>query len=81
MKKDLPKLRQAIDGEWFSVKNKGYILACCDCGLTHVVDFHLNPVKTPKGKDYGLWQIEMRVKRLPALTKKIRLQKKFRHPK
>jgi len=28
-------------GEWVQHVNKGYKLACCDCGLVHNVDFRI----------------------------------------
>ncbi len=27
------------DGEWVYPTHSGYILGCCDCGLTHKFDF------------------------------------------
>ncbi len=33
------KYHQAKDGEWIRPARKGYRMACCDCGLVHVVDF------------------------------------------
>jgi len=35
------------DGEWIVPKRRGYKLICCDCGLTHRINFKL--VKTPIG--------------------------------
>jgi hypothetical protein len=29
----------AHDGEWIKPRMRGYRLACCGCGLVHVVDF------------------------------------------
>lgn len=28
-------------GEWIQPKRRGYKLACCDCGLTHLMDFRV----------------------------------------
>ena len=28
-------------GEWVQPIRKGYRMRCCDCGLVHIVDFHL----------------------------------------
>jgi hypothetical protein len=36
MKYDEPE-----DGEWIFPKRRGYLLACCDCGLVHRMDFRL----------------------------------------
>lgn len=29
----------AVDGEWLRFARKGHRIACCDCGLVHVVEF------------------------------------------
>lgn len=29
------------DGEWIAPKMQGYQLACCDCGLTHTLNFEI----------------------------------------
>ena len=34
-------------GEWVQPARRGYHLACCDCGLVHVIDFRL--IKNPHG--------------------------------
>lgn len=31
----------AKDGEWLQPQHTGYKLACCDCGLVHVVNFRI----------------------------------------
>lgn len=28
-------------GEWVQPKRRGYKMACCDCGLVHVLNFRL----------------------------------------
>jgi hypothetical protein len=50
-----------IPGEWFPVPGKKLILACCDCGLVHIVDF--------KFKDGKLF---MRMDRDEGRTKRLR---------
>lgn len=35
------KFYKQSDGEWVTPKRKGYLLKCCDCGLTHVIDIRL----------------------------------------
>lgn len=32
---------QQTDGEWVAPSRKGYKLACCDCGLVHILNFKL----------------------------------------
>ena len=39
--------QSVIDGEWIRLENPLYI-ACCDCGLTHIVKFR----RDKKGKMY-----------------------------
>lgn len=33
---------QVKDGEWIEVPKRGYKEQCCDCGLTHVLNFRIN---------------------------------------
>lgn len=33
------RYKPAKDGEWIRPVMKGYRMACCDCGLVHVLDF------------------------------------------
>jgi hypothetical protein len=36
------RIYKAKDGEWLQPKNnKGFVLGCCDCLLTHIVDFRI----------------------------------------
>jgi hypothetical protein len=35
------RYRQRYDGEWFPVRRRGWRMACCDCGLCHVVNFRV----------------------------------------
>jgi len=37
----MAKYKQVTDGEWVQPVKKGYKMACCDCGLVHVVDFRI----------------------------------------
>lgn len=70
-----PRLRrcvQSYNGEWFPVKHRGYLLACCDCGLIHSLDVRLRPVLDEGGQDHGMWQVIVRVYRQPRLTRQYR---------
>lgn len=33
------KYKPAKNGEWIRPVKKGYKMACCDCGLVHVLEF------------------------------------------
>lgn len=33
---------QVHDGEWIQVPKRGYKEQCCDCGLTHRLNFRVN---------------------------------------
>lgn len=35
------KYHKVKDMEWVQPKIKGYNMACCDCGLVHVMDFRV----------------------------------------
>lgn len=35
------KYRSVSDGEWVQPVRRGYKMACCDCGLVHVMNFRL----------------------------------------
>jgi hypothetical protein len=35
------RYQEADDGEWFALARRGNRIACCDCGLVHVVDARL----------------------------------------
>lgn len=37
----MAKYHEATEGEWIRPCMKGYNLACCDCGLTHKIDFKI----------------------------------------
>jgi hypothetical protein len=36
-----PVFETAGGGEWFVVRRRDQLLACCDCGLAHSVDFRV----------------------------------------
>ena len=36
------KYPQVFDGEWVQPVQEGYKMACCDCGLVHVIDFRVS---------------------------------------
>jgi hypothetical protein len=35
------KFKQVKSGEWQQPVRRGYLLACCDCGLVHRLNFRL----------------------------------------
>lgn len=35
------KYTQAKDGDWIQPIRRGYKMACCDCGLVHVLNFRI----------------------------------------
>lgn len=35
------KYPQVQDGQWVQPVSRGYKMACCDCGLVHVIDFKI----------------------------------------
>lgn len=60
-----PAFVQAFDAEWIQPKRKGWLMACCDCGLVHSVDFRLVP--HARGK-----KVQLRPTRDEAATKRYR---------
>lgn len=32
---------KVTDGEWVQPVRRGYKMACCDCGLVHVINFRI----------------------------------------
>lgn len=46
-----------VDGEWIEPIVKGYRVACCDCGLVHVMNFRLVGKKR-KRMQYQLFRDE-----------------------
>jgi len=35
------RIKKEFDGDWIQPQRKNYYLECCDCGLTHRLDFRL----------------------------------------
>ncbi len=35
------KYTKQIEGEWFTPRRRGWMLACCDCGLVHRINFRI----------------------------------------
>ena len=59
-------------GEWIQPRREGYLLACCDCGLVHTLDFRI--VKNRRGNF-----IQFRVFRATRSTGQLRRwMKKFK---
>ena len=56
----MPRYDDVPDG-WFAITKRGWRLKCCDCALTHVLDFRTN-----KG------QLEVRIERHERATKAAR---------
>lgn len=68
---------------WIQPFMRGYKLACCDCGLVHVMEFRaLKQISEPNAR--GEWKaetvrkgrVEFRVRRAPRLSKALRAQDK-----
>jgi len=38
----MSKYPQQYEGEWVAPVRRGFKLACCDCGLVHVMDFRVH---------------------------------------
>lgn len=50
------------DGELIKPVRKGYMMACCDCGLVHRMNFYILPYKSGKGVFLRAWRDEKRTK-------------------
>ncbi len=59
----------AKDGEWIQPVRRGYRLACCDCGLVHIVD-----IRVLKGR------VQFRAFRSPRSTAMARRHRKGSQP-
>ena len=57
------RFRKAKDMEWQQPVMKNYLMACCDCGLVHGMDFRV--VWNPKKKKN---QVQFRAWRAPKYT-------------
>ena len=44
------KFTPVAPGEWVQPIRKGYMMACCDCGLVHRMDFRI--VKDKRGRSF-----------------------------
>lgn len=63
----------AVNGNWtrwVSPRHRGYKVACCDCGLVHVVDFRV--VTRPNGRQ----DVELRARRDNRATGQVRRHKR-----
>jgi hypothetical protein len=45
-------------GQWVQPIMKGYEMICCDCGLTHIVDFRI-----AQGKKDKKLRVQLKMKR------------------
>jgi len=43
MRRQRRRYPQVYDGEWVAPRRSEYRMACCDCGLVHVLQFRLVP--------------------------------------
>ncbi len=46
------KMEEVKSGQWVQPVRKGYLMACCDCGLIHRLNFRL--VKRGRGQSIQL---------------------------
>lgn len=60
-------------GEWIQPIHRGYKMACCDCGLVHVLDFRV--VKYAGGKRV---KIQFRARRHNRSTAMVRRMNRIR---
>ena len=72
-----PKLLQVTGKGWLWPKQRGFSWACCDCGLTHRVDFRVVKVtETLKEQKREVmpkeYQVEIRVLPNNYVTNKVR---------
>ena len=65
---------QVPKNEWQMPIEKGYKMACCDCGLVHVMDFMVIDNDTEKQIKNG--RAIMRARRHETLTKQLRKEMK-----
>jgi hypothetical protein len=54
--------REVKDGEWIRPAMTGYEMECCNCGVVHVMDFRIDPVRG----------FEMRGRRIPGTGRAIK---------
>ena len=41
----MARYKAAKDGEWIQPVRNGYLMACCDCGLVHEINFRVKKRK------------------------------------
>lgn len=41
----MSRYRTRMDGEWFHIPRHGHLIACCDCGLVHLLKSRLRARK------------------------------------
>lgn len=58
------RFAQIKDGEWFQPQMRKHLMACCDCGLVHWMDFRVV-------KD----NVQIKARRAPGHTRKRRKRK------
>lgn len=51
---------KAVDGEWIQPRRKNYYMKCCDCGLTHALNFRV--IKTKDNRAF----IQFRARRIKS---------------
>ncbi len=58
------RYHQGYDGEWIQPKRKNYYMQCCDCGLSHRIDFKLIKDKLGRARiQYRAFRIKSRKKK------------------
>lgn len=61
------KFKKQKDREWVQPIMKGYLMACCDCGLVHRLDF----------KIVGKKKVQFRASRARNITAKLRREQRI----
>jgi hypothetical protein len=65
----LSNYEQRMDGEWVHWSRKGHLVACCDCGLVHLM--------RPRVR---AGRVEVQATRMPRNTaaRRVRIRKRFK---
>lgn len=65
--------QQITEGEWIEPQRKAFVDQCCDCGLTHVIDFEV--VDKNKNKIPGATvQFKLRIDRRKTAASRRKLK-------
>jgi len=63
-----------LAGEWVKPVMKGYRMACCDCGLVHVIDFKV--IKNGRGHKV-VFRASRHARATAAMRRERRIKVKF----